>query len=133
MHKHLILIFSSILLAACSGLQFPGVYKIDIPQGNIIEQEQVAQLKLGMTTEQVRFLLGTPLITDSYNPNRWDYTYSYRIGSNKPMAGETLRDRLSLHFENGLLARIDDSNPNRDANLLAPSKRNDDPEPEGKS
>ncbi len=67
-------------ISACGALGFPGVYRIDVEQGNIVTQEMVDQLQPGMSKRQVRFILGTPLIEDSFNRNRWDYTYSKRNG-----------------------------------------------------
>ena len=67
-----------ILLPACSYVpRIPGVtpYKIEIQQGNFVSQDMVSQLKPGMTKEQVRFVLGTPLVTDIFHPDRWDYLY----------------------------------------------------------
>jgi outer membrane protein assembly factor BamE len=64
-----------------------GVYKIDIPQGSPLTQAQVAQVKVGMTTQQVRYILGTPPITDTLNANRWDYIYTYVPGTVAREAG----------------------------------------------
>lgn len=69
-------------LGACSFVGFPGVYKIDVEQGNIVTQEMADQLKPGMSRRQVRFILGTPLIEDSFNQDRWDYLYVKRNGPN---------------------------------------------------
>lgn len=63
------------LLSACSGI--PTVHKIDIQQGNVVTQEMVSRLKVGMTRSQVRFVMGTPLVTDAFHPDRWDYVYRY--------------------------------------------------------
>lgn len=64
-----------------------GVYKIDIPQGSPLTQAQIAQVKVGMTTQQVRYILGTPPITDTLNANRWDYVYTYVPGTIAREAG----------------------------------------------
>src|SRR5437879_5973752 len=56
------------------------VYRQDIRQGNFITQEMVSQLKPGLTREQVRYVLGTPLVTDPFHGNRWDYVYRYENG-----------------------------------------------------
>lgn len=94
------LVFLAILaLTGCSNFGFPGVYKIDIQQGNIVTQEQINQLRPGMTRKQVRFLLGTPLLTDSFNQERWDYYYSL-----KPGKGEREQKRLSLFFQGDQLS-----------------------------
>lgn len=69
------------LLAACSYKpSFINEYKIDVQQGNVLTQDMVNQLKPGQTRDQVRFLLGTPLITDIFHQQRWDYVYRYRDG-----------------------------------------------------
>ena len=69
------------LLSACSSVGFPGVYRIDVEQGNIITQEMVDQLKPGMNRNQVRYILGTPLVEDSFHQSRWDYIYTVRNGN----------------------------------------------------
>ena len=71
------ILVSVLLLNACGVPRIPGItpYKPDIQQGNYISQELVSQVKPGMTREQVRFLLGTPLLTDIFHPDRWDYVY----------------------------------------------------------
>lgn len=62
----------------------PGLspHKVEIQQGNYVTQEMVAKLKPGMTRAQVRFALGTPLITDPFHPDRWDYVYLVHRGGN---------------------------------------------------
>lgn len=67
-------------LSACSAVGFPGVYRIDVEQGNIVDQEMADQLEPGMSKRQVRFILGTPLVEDPFNHNRWDYKYTRRNG-----------------------------------------------------
>ncbi len=69
-------------LSACGFVGFPGVYKIDVEQGNIVTQEMADQLKPGMSRRQVRFILGTPLVEDTFNQDRWDYPYVKRNGQN---------------------------------------------------
>ena len=61
------LLLSTVTLSGCSGIGFPGVYLINIDQGNIVEQDMVDQLKPDMTRRQVRFLLGTPIVEDTFN------------------------------------------------------------------
>lgn len=65
---------------ACSTLKFPGVYRVRIMQGNYIEQEMIDKLQVGMTQDQVRFVMGTPLIQDTFTPDRWDYYINIRRG-----------------------------------------------------
>ncbi len=91
----------SSLFAGCSGFGFPGVYRIDVEQGNIITQDMVDQLKPGMTRRQVRFILGTPLVEDSFNRSRWDYIYTLRNGF------DTLeQQRLSVYFDGDALSHF---------------------------
>jgi len=95
--------FISLSGCSSSGLNpFPGVYKIDIQQGNVITQEMVDQLKPGMTRNQVQFVMGTPLVSDTFHQNRWDYFYSYKPGGKD-------RDQkiISLYFEDERLARLE--------------------------
>lgn len=67
---------ATILLVSLTGCQL--VYKLPTRQGNFIEQDKLDQLEVGMTPEQVRFLLGTPIAADPYDSNRWDYLGYYR-------------------------------------------------------
>ena len=92
----LTLIVSIPLLAAC----FLKPHKMDVQQGNFLEQETVSKLKPDMTRSQVRFLLGTPLITDPFHPERWDYLYLDRKAGRLKEA-----KRLTLIFENDRLKR----------------------------
>ncbi len=71
-----------ILVLIFSTLAFTGgcVYRANIAQGNLIEQEDLDQVEVGMTQNQVRFLLGTPLIDDPFHKARWDYVYYINIG-----------------------------------------------------
>lgn len=56
-------------------------FRIDIRQGNLVTQEMAAQLKAGMTRDQVRFVLGTPMLSDVFHPDRWDYLYYFKPGN----------------------------------------------------
>ena len=95
-----IALFSTLI--GCSSLSFPGVYRIDIPQGNTVTQDMLDQLKIGMSPQQVRFVMGTPLVADPFNLNRWDYYYSIQED------GETTKQQLvSVFFDNNSLTRID--------------------------
>ena len=92
-------------LSGCSNIgsmDFPGVYKIGIPQGNIITQDMVDQLRPGMTKRQVIFVMGTPLIRDPYHQDRWDYVYSYQPGG-----GERGQEKISVFFQNDALVRFE--------------------------
>ncbi|WP_172601739.1 outer membrane protein assembly factor BamE [Sulfuricystis thermophila] len=76
-------------------------YRIDVRQGNFVTQEMVAKLKPGMSRDQVRFALGTPLVTDIFHANRWDYVYRFQPGR-----GEVQLRRLSVFFEDDKLVRV---------------------------
>ncbi|CAM4244885.1 outer membrane protein assembly factor BamE [Acinetobacter pragensis] len=78
MQKLMLTLFVTSLLVGCSTL---GVYKVDIPQGTPLTQAKAAQIQPGMNFQQVRFLLGSPTITDPMNPLRWDYIYNYTPGT----------------------------------------------------
>jgi outer membrane protein assembly factor BamE len=88
-------------LSACGFVGFPGVYRIDVEQGNIVDEEMVNQLKPGMSRRQVRFILGTPLIEDTFNENRWDYIYVKRNGLD--VLSES---RLTVVFEGDELTEV---------------------------
>lgn len=97
-------ILATILLAtltACGPFQFPGVYKISIPQGNIITQDMVDQLRPGMSKRQVIFVMGTPLVRDPFHQDRWDYIYNFQPGG-----GQRVGERVTVFFENDQLVRI---------------------------
>lgn len=93
------------LLAGCSGMPtLPSIapYKMDIQQGNVVTQEMVSKLKPGMTRNQVRFALGTPLVVDPFHADRWDYVYRHDKG------GETKEyRRIVVIFQEDKLARIE--------------------------
>ena len=80
-------------LLALAGCSFPGVYKIDIQQGNVVTQDMIDQLRPGMTRRQVRFIMGNPLLQDTFNTNRWDYLYSLQPGG-----GKRQQERMSVFF-----------------------------------
>ena len=88
-----------LLVSACtwvpdlSDIGLPRVHKVDIPQGNVVEQDQVNQLRPGMNKEQVRFVMGTPMLDDSFHANRWDYLYRF-----KPGYGEVVTRQTTLFF-----------------------------------
>ncbi len=87
-----------------------GVYKVDIPQGTPLTQAQASQIKLGMSQQQVRFLLGSPAITDTLNPNRWDYIYNYIPGTyaRKAKIPASAGQHLRVYFnEQNVVSRIE--------------------------
>ena len=99
-------LLAAALLPACKSFEVPKVpgvtpYRMVIQQGNFISQEMVSQLKPGMTKEQVRFILGTPLVADIFHADRWDYVFFREMPDGK-------RDQrnLSVVFEKDKLARV---------------------------
>jgi outer membrane protein assembly factor BamE len=88
-------------LSACAPPDVIKPYRMDIQQGNYVSQEMVSQLKVGMTKEQVRYVLGTPLVADIFHADRWDYVY-YK----DPRRGTREGRKIAVIFENGKLARV---------------------------
>ena len=77
-----------------------GVYKIDVNQGNYLSQDMIDKLKVGMTQQQVKQLLGTPLIASPFRADRWDYVYEFT------RQGQVLEHRnFTVYFADGKLAR----------------------------
>jgi len=97
------LLVAAPLVAACNPLTAFSVYRMEIQQGNYISQEAVSQLKLGMTKEQVRFVLGTPLIADIFHEDRWDYVYRRQRENSR----EVEERRISVLFEGDKLVRLE--------------------------
>ncbi|HHW63559.1 MAG TPA: outer membrane protein assembly factor BamE [Rhodocyclaceae bacterium] len=93
------------LVAGCSFDSVVGVvdpYRIDIRQGNYVDQEMLSQLRRGMSRDQVRYVLGSPLVVDMFRKDRWDYVYSFRSGS-----GDAQQRVISLFFEGDALDRVE--------------------------
>ena len=88
-------------LSACGSGLF-SVHKIDIQQGNALNEESVNQLRVGMMPEQVRFLLGHPMLTDPFHSDRWYYIYYF-----KPGKGPLQNRKVTVFFNEGRVARIE--------------------------
>ncbi|TQV64369.1 MAG: outer membrane protein assembly factor BamE [Halothiobacillaceae bacterium] len=106
--RHLMIALAfPLVLTACASSSMPDflqVYQMDIHQGNILSDENVAKLRIGMPQDEVRFLLGSPMLVDIFHNDRWDYVYYKKAGK-----GEPEQKRVSLFFENGRLTRIEPS------------------------
>jgi len=89
-----------LLTAACS---FFSPYRMEIQQGNYVTQEMVSQLKPGLTRDQVRFVLGTPLVNDIFHDERWDYIFVRRRANSTDVE----QRRIAVFFEDGKLKRVD--------------------------
>lgn len=74
-----------------------------LQQGNFLDTRQVSQVAVGMTRSQVRFLLGTPMLPDAFDRDRWDYLYTLDLGRGDGVE----RQRLTVFFEGDTVARIE--------------------------
>jgi outer membrane protein assembly factor BamE len=88
-------------LAAC-------VYRIDIQQGNLLEDDDIALVEVGMTRSQVQFILGTPTIADPFHEDRWDYPYYFKRGR----SDDITTSWVIVFFDGDVVSRIE-----RDVNL----------------
>jgi len=96
MFLRIVLLAATLALSSC----FLTPHRIDVQQGNYFDPDAVAKLKPGMTRSQVRFLMGTPLITDPFHPDRWDYLFI-----NRPKGKLKQERRLTLWFDGDALVR----------------------------
>ena len=94
----------AILLGACSSVpRIVTEYRIDVQQGNVLTQDMVAQLRPGLTRDQVRFILGTPMLVDMFHADRWDYVYRLQKGR----TNEVEMRRFTVLFDaDGKLYRV---------------------------
>ena len=101
--RFLVLGLAGALLCACASVRnaLPGVYRIDVQQGNAITEEMIGQLQPGMNKRQVSYIMGTPLLVDAFHNDRWDYVYSFQPGGE-----ERQQKRLSLFFEKDELTGV---------------------------
>lgn len=97
-------LFLATVLSGCSSVpRIVNEYKIDVQQGNVLTQEMVSQLKPGLTKDQVRFILGTPVLADVFHSNRWDYVYRLQKGN----TGEVEIRKFTAFFDaNDKLVRV---------------------------
>jgi outer membrane protein assembly factor BamE len=104
MMRHKIILVSLLLAACGGGIPHFSPYKMDVRQGNFVTQEMRDKLQLGMSKQQVRYVLGTPLLSDMFHGNRWDYVYSLA------QRGKVVEHQaMTLYFEGDSLTRIDDA------------------------
>lgn len=93
-----------VLLAAVATVGGTGcVYRMAVQQGNFLDADQVAQLQNGMTRSQVRFLLGTPMLPNAFDDDRWDYLYYLKIGRR----GDAEQRRLTVYFADDKVSRFE--------------------------
>ena len=93
------LFFATTLCLLASGC----VYRINIQQGNFLDQTAVEQVKSSMTRSQVRYLLGTPMVADTFNKERWDYIYYLKKGRSSHVDSR----RVTVYFEGDKVAKVD--------------------------
>src|SRR5450755_2548352 len=97
-------IIQYLVLASAVSLMATGcVYSINIQQGNFLNQSAVDTVKEGMTRSQVRYLLGTPMVADSFNKERWDYIYYLKSGRSRHVDC----GRVTFYFDVTKVARLD--------------------------
>lgn len=98
---------AALFLTSCGSTGLPALglkpYRMEIQQGNFVSQEAVSQLKLGMSKDQVRFVLGTPLLTDIFHADRWDYVYRRQMVNSNVIE----QRKIAVFFEDGKLKRIE--------------------------
>ncbi len=93
-----------LLALLCLALLTSGcVYRVDVQQGNLLEETDIAAVKTGMTRNQVRFLLGTPMVEDPFHENRWDYMYFFRQGRSR----RAERRWIIVHFDGDLVTEVE--------------------------
>ena len=107
MFRPIVLAAALAAAAAASGCGVPTIpgitpYRMEIQQGNYVSQEMVSRLQKGMSKDQVRVILGTPLLTDIFHADRWDYVYRREAAN-----GTREQRKLAVHFEDGKLARVE--------------------------
>lgn len=97
--KTILILFITLFLTSCSHFDFS---RREVQQGNLLPQSMVNRLKIGMSKEDASVLLGTSLLSSTFNNDRWDYAYTWRKG-NGPLSIRT----VSLYFTHGTLTRIE--------------------------
>lgn len=108
--QRLLALLPLVLAAGCSSLQSADnkllglitPYRIDIVQGNVVTQELAAQVKPGMTRAQVRDILGSPMLTDIFHADRWDYVFTIKRQGTEPQ-----QRTVVAHFEGDVLKKLD--------------------------
>lgn len=94
--RHLCVFVALLASSGCSYVpRIVTEYRIDVQQGNVVTQEMVSQLKPGQTRDQVRFILGTPMLADVFHAERWDYLYRFQNGR----TGAIEQRRLTVFFD----------------------------------
>lgn len=96
-------LISIVFLSGCASW-LPDAHRIDLQQGNTVKLEQLESIEVGMSKTEVRRIMGSPMLSDPFHNQRWDYIYRFI-----PNKGFERKSLLTLYFENDMLVRIDDS------------------------
>jgi outer membrane protein assembly factor BamE len=98
-----ICLLAGLMLASCTTIlnNLPGVYSLEIQQGNIVDQAMVDQLRAGMSKRQVLYIMGSPMLVDTFHQKRWDYLYA-----DAPKTDDRKQKRITLIFEGDQLVGI---------------------------
>lgn len=99
MALHRSLIFTLLAAAVLSGC----IFRPDIQQGNLLSVKDIEQVQVGMTRSQVRFLLGTPMVSDPFAPHRWDYVYRMEYGRQRSVDSA----HFIVHFEGDKVVKVE--------------------------
>jgi outer membrane protein assembly factor BamE len=93
---HFLIVLAGLAVGSCSTVlnNLPGVYTINVQQGNIIDQEMIDQLRPNMTKRQVLYIMGSPMLKNTFHQDRWDYIYS-----NQPGGEPRQQKKITLLFE----------------------------------
>ena len=97
---------ASLALCIAAALASGCVYRIDVQQGNVVVQDQLAKIKVGMSRPEVRQILGTPLLADPFHANRWDYWFY-----NEKRGREVERNKITIHFADDKVTKIEGTAP----------------------
>lgn len=97
----IVILVATLFTTACSDW----IFRIDVPQGNFLDQKDVDKLRIEMTKEQVEFVLGNPVVEDSFAPNTWYYVYDMKRGMSK--RGADVRRELRLNFVDNKLISME--------------------------
>jgi outer membrane protein assembly factor BamE len=117
--RRLSLVAVILLVTGCTALQGFSLrpYRMNVQQGNFLEAKDVDQIEVGMTRNQVRFLIGTPMVADPFNVERWDYVFFFKVGRTR----NEISSRLTIWFEEDRVVRIDRPSDLQDASKAVES------------
>ena len=100
----LISVFCCLLILSACADWLPEAHRLDLQQGNTVKLEQLEAIQIGMTKTEVRKIMGSPMLSDPFHHQRWDYIYRFI-----PNKGFERKSLLTLYFEEDVLIKIDDS------------------------